>query len=96
MQGARKEGRMHTLEWDGVLRLLAASNEISVMGSEAHPLIGIGLGVVPDAKRDVAPIPIELVITPVAAAGLLANLLDMQREGRIPRDAVASIKTTRQ
>ena len=37
----------------------------------------------------------EIVSVSVYAAGLLAMLRDLEREGRIPRDAVESVTTTR-
>lgn len=83
-----------TLEIDGVLRFMAADDDLQVMGSDSHPLIGIAFRAVATPPRE--PIPIEIAVTPRAAAGLLAMLLDMELDGRIPKTEVRSVKTTRQ
>jgi hypothetical protein len=82
-----------TLEFDKVLRLWV-SNDIRVMGSDEHEMIGIAVSALAKPARE--PIPTELVLTPLAAAGLLALLRDMELDGRIPKKAVTSVRSTRQ
>jgi hypothetical protein len=82
-----------TLEWDNVLRLWV-SDDIRVIGSDEHEMIGIAVNAL--AKPAHEPIPTELVLTPLGAAGLLALLRDMELDGRIPKKSVASVRTTRQ
>jgi hypothetical protein len=82
-----------TLELDNVLRLWV-SDDIRVMGSDEHDMIGIAVSAL--AKPVHEPIPTELVLTPLGAAGLLALLRDMELDGRIPKKAVASVRSTRQ
>jgi hypothetical protein len=81
------------LELDNVLRLWL-SDDIRVMGSDEHEMIGIAVSAL--AKPAHEPIPTELVLTPLAAAGLLALLRDMELDGRIPKKAVSSVRTSRQ
>jgi hypothetical protein len=82
-----------TLEFDNILRLWA-SNNIQVNGSDEHEMIGIAVSAIATPAHE--PIPTELILTPLAAARLLALLRDMELEGRIPKKAVASVRTTRQ
>jgi hypothetical protein len=81
-----------SLPWSGILRLQATSDEISVLGSHEHTMIG--LRVPANVSSALDPIPIELAITARAAAGLLAMLLDLQAEGLIPKEPIQTTKNT--
>lgn len=83
-----------TLEWEGVLRLMAADDEIKLLGSDDHDFIGLSVQVL--ATPASGPIPMEFSMTAQAAAGLLAMLRDLELDGKLPRNVVSGVKTTRQ